>query len=83
MHLRPKVENEMRSNSLDVLEVALQRVELTPDRNRDPEAATELKNVLVGKIAKLELVKAIEESNAPMPADAEIAPLPLGDDEDL
>jgi hypothetical protein len=39
--------------------------------------------VLVGKIAKLELVKAIEESNAPMPADAEIAPLPLGDDEDL
>jgi hypothetical protein len=77
------VEGEMRSNNLDMLKAALQRVELTPDPRRDPEAATELKNVLVGKIAKLELVKAIEESNASNPTDAEIARLPLADDEDL
>ena len=73
----------MRSNNLDMLKAALQRVELTPDPRRDPEAATELKNVLVGKLAKLELVKAIEESNASNPTDAEIARLPLADDEDL
>ena len=73
----------MRSNNLDLLKTALQRVELTPDPNRAPEATAELKNLLVGKIAKLELVKAIEEANASMPGDAEIARLPLADDEDL
>jgi hypothetical protein len=38
---------------------------------------------LVGKIAKLELVKAIEASQAAMPGDAEIAKLPLADDEEV
>ncbi|MGO9433889.1 MAG: hypothetical protein ACLPH3_07295 [Terracidiphilus sp.] len=73
----------MRPNNLDILKVALQRVELTSDPSRDSEAARELKNVLVGKIAKLELVKAIEASQVAMPDDAEIAKLPLADDEDV
>jgi hypothetical protein len=71
----------MRPNNLDILKVALQRVENTPDPSRDPEAASELKNVLIGKIAKLELVKAVETSIADLPTDAEIASLPLADDE--
>jgi hypothetical protein len=83
MHRRPKVRNEMRANNLDILKLALQRVEQTPDPNRDPEAATELKNVLVGKIAKLELVRAIEASSVAMPTDTEIAGLPIADDEDI
>jgi hypothetical protein len=75
--------DEMRSNSLDMLKVALQRVELTPDTSRDPEATAELKNVLVDNIAKLELVRAIEISDTSMPTDTEIVCLLLSDDEEL
>jgi hypothetical protein len=75
--------DEMRSNSLDMLKVALQRVELTPDTSRDPEATAELKNVRVDNIAKLELVRAIEISDTSMPTDTEIVCLLLSDDEEL
>lgn len=72
----------MRSDNLDFLKAALHRVELNPDPSQDAEQTLELKRLLVGKIAKLELVKAIEESNASLPV-TEIVRLPLTDDEDL
>ncbi|MGA7110733.1 MAG: hypothetical protein WBV28_20225 [Terracidiphilus sp.] len=54
----------MPSAYLDELKVALQKVEQTPDARRGPEAS-ELKNVLVDRIAALELDKAIKSANAP------------------
>ena len=75
--------DEMPSNNLDMLKVALQKVEQTPDANRDLEASAELKRILVGRIAKLELVRAIEVANEAMPSDTEIVRLPLADDEEM
>jgi hypothetical protein len=72
----------MPSAYLDELKVALQKVEQTPDARRDPEAS-ELKNVLVDRIAALELDKAIETANAPKPPEVEVVYLPKRDDEEI
>jgi hypothetical protein len=71
----------MPSNNLDTLKLALQKVEQTPDANRDPEAAAELKKILVSRIAKLELVRAIEFEDTAMPTNVEIVRVPFTDDE--
>jgi len=59
-------------SNLDMLKVALQRVEQTPDESRAPDAEAELKNILIDRIASLELVRAIESANEAEPADVEI-----------
>jgi hypothetical protein len=71
----------MPSNNLNLLKVALQKVEQTPDANRDLEASAELKRILVGRIARLELVRAIEVADAGTPGNTEIVRLPLTDEE--
>jgi len=71
----------MPSNNLNLLKVALQKVEQTPDANRDLEASAELKRILVGRIARLELVRAIKVADAGTPGNTEIVRLPLTDEE--
>jgi primosomal protein N'' len=69
----------MPSTYLDELKVALQKVEQTPEARREPEAS-ELKDVLVDRIAALELDRAIKSVNAPEPLEVEIVYLPKKDD---
>jgi hypothetical protein len=75
----------MRSDNLQLLNVALQKLEQSTDKTRDPRSTAELKSILVGRIAKLELVRAIEDevTDAPAGADDELIRLSLSDDHDL
>jgi hypothetical protein len=73
----------MRPNSLQRLNVALQRLEQSTDETRDATSRAELKSALVGRIAKLELVRAIEDEVADTSAaiEAELIRLSSADDD--
>jgi hypothetical protein len=75
----------MRSNNLQLLSVALQKLEQSTDKTRDPRSTAELKSILVGRIAKLELKRAIdhEMSDATSVTDEGLIRLSLADDNDL
>jgi hypothetical protein len=59
-------------SNLDMLKVALQEIEQTPDERRPPDAEAELKNILIERIASFKLVRAIESLNETEPADTEM-----------
>ena len=75
----------MRSDNLQLLNVALQKLEQSTDKTRDPTSTAELKSILVGRIAKLELVRAIEDevTDAPAATDSDLIRLSFPDDNDL
>jgi hypothetical protein len=70
-------------SNLDLLKVALQRVEQAPDEGRAPDAEAELKNILIDRIASLELIRAIVSATAAEPANVEfVHSLETDDEED-
>jgi len=75
----------MRPDNLQLLNVALQKLEQSTDTSRDPASTAELKSLLMGRIAKLELVRAIEDevAEASSVTDAELIRLSLAEDNDL